>query len=303
MPPCPNAPANTSATASTANWDRYSPRAGDVVVSTSYSRAPPGCRTACAGSCSRTSRGRRSRRSRPGSTAQRRHRQGVARLEAQEHRPSSRATCRSMPWPRSRRCYIVVVRDPRDIFMSFWNHIAMTMLHRRDEATRLTARRCRVAGRHPRDLGAVDRPRLVRVGKRGLAALRRPLPHGPGGGSATWSTSFSSSSPTCGRPAGRDRPRRGAPRHRVAEERREIAGRSLRGDPQGHRAAGADARRRSAIWGGPRHLLFQGPDGRWREVLTPTSSRCTSAPRPGACPRVAAYLERGRAATTPTAAA
>ena len=52
----------------------------------------------------------------------------MARLEAQAHRRfiKSHLPLDALPYfPQVR--YIVVVRDPRDVFMSFWNHYsAMT---------------------------------------------------------------------------------------------------------------------------------------------------------------------------------
>ena len=69
--------------------------------------------------------------------------------------------------------YIVAARDARDVFMSFWNHVSE--LHRDDvrpaQRSRDPARPADAAlpGGHPRLLGRVDQPRLVRGGERGLS--------------------------------------------------------------------------------------------------------------------------------------
>ena len=102
-------------------------------------------------------------------------------LEAQRTGASSRATCRStrLPYYPEVR-YIVVVRDPRDVFMSFWNHYsAMTDAYFADMNAGPLHRPAAAAlpGRHPRPLAALDQPRLVPLGERGLAALRQPLSH------------------------------------------------------------------------------------------------------------------------------
>jgi aryl sulfotransferase len=106
------------------NWDRFRPRAGDVVISTSYKSGttwmqnilrqlvfpdPP----------------------RPPVWAvspwlDRRHDDidaVIAGLEAQQHRRfiKSHLPLDALPWFPELR-YLVVVRDPRDVFMSFWNH-------------------------------------------------------------------------------------------------------------------------------------------------------------------------------------
>ena len=50
------------------NWDRYRPRPGDVVISTSYKSGTTWMQNILPSSCFRTNRARRSLRSRPGST-------------------------------------------------------------------------------------------------------------------------------------------------------------------------------------------------------------------------------------------
>ena len=165
------------------NWDGFRPRArrrGDLDLLQvrhhldAEHRAPAGVPAPAAPG------GRR--RSRPGSTAQ--HDDPtpmLAGLEAQRHRRivKSHLPLDALPYYPEVR-YIVVVRDPRDVFMSFWNHYSE--IHRRATSQRstapgLAARRCRAARTTSTTLAALDRPRLVPLGERGLAALRQPLPH------------------------------------------------------------------------------------------------------------------------------
>jgi aryl sulfotransferase len=106
------------------NWELYRPRPGDVVVSTSYKSGttwmqnilrqllfptdPKPPVSAVSPWLDRQN---------PDIAAT------VAQLEAQEHRRfiKSHLPLDALPWYPEVR-YIVVVRDPRDVFMSFWNH-------------------------------------------------------------------------------------------------------------------------------------------------------------------------------------
>ncbi len=106
------------------NWDRLTPRDGDIVISTSYKsgttwmqnivlrllfRDPPRPAVSAVSPWL-------DKRS-PDLDAV------IARLEAQEHRRfiKSHLPLDAVPYSAALR-YIVVVRDPRDVFMSFWNH-------------------------------------------------------------------------------------------------------------------------------------------------------------------------------------
>jgi aryl sulfotransferase len=106
------------------NWDRYRPRAGDVVVSTSYKSGttwmqnilrqlvfPDAPRPAVSAVSPWLDR------QNPELDAT------LTALEAQAHRRfiKSHLPLDALPFfPEVR--YIIVVRDPRDVFMSFWNH-------------------------------------------------------------------------------------------------------------------------------------------------------------------------------------
>lgn len=106
------------------NWDGFRPRPGDVVISTSYKSGTtwmqnilrqlvfPGSEKPAV---SAVSPWLDRRRDDPGAT--------LAMLEAQEHRRfiKSHLPLDALPFHPQVR-YIVVARDPRDVFMSFWNH-------------------------------------------------------------------------------------------------------------------------------------------------------------------------------------
>jgi aryl sulfotransferase len=106
------------------NWQLYRPRPGDIVISTSYKSGTtwmqnivrqlvfPGEPKPPVSAVS------------PWLDRQNAEIAAVAaRLEAQEHRRfiKSHLPLDALPWHPEVR-YIVVVRDPRDVFMSFWNH-------------------------------------------------------------------------------------------------------------------------------------------------------------------------------------
>lgn len=106
------------------HWDRYRPRAGDVVISTSYKSG-----TTWMQNILRQLVFPGPPRPPVSAVSPWLDRQNddidatLAALEAQTHRRfvKSHLPLDALPWfPEVR--YIVVVRDPRDVFMSFWNH-------------------------------------------------------------------------------------------------------------------------------------------------------------------------------------
>jgi aryl sulfotransferase len=106
------------------HWDRYRPRAGDVVISTSYKSG-----TTWMQNILRQLVFPEPPRPPVSAVSPWLDRQNsdidatLAALEAQRHRRfiKSHLPLDALPWfPKVR--YLVVVRDPRDVFMSFWNH-------------------------------------------------------------------------------------------------------------------------------------------------------------------------------------
>jgi aryl sulfotransferase len=106
------------------HWDRYTPRAGDVVISTSYKSG-----TTWMQNIVRQLVFPGEPRPPVSAVSPWLDRQNddidatLAALDAQTHRRfiKSHLPLDALPWfPQVR--YIVVVRDPRDVFMSFWNH-------------------------------------------------------------------------------------------------------------------------------------------------------------------------------------
>jgi aryl sulfotransferase len=106
------------------HWDRYRPRPGDVVISTSYKSG-----TTWMQNILRQLVFPQPPRPAVSAVSPWLDRQNdaidetIAALEAQAHRRfvKSHLPLDALPWfPEVR--YIVVARDPRDVFMSFWNH-------------------------------------------------------------------------------------------------------------------------------------------------------------------------------------
>jgi aryl sulfotransferase len=106
------------------NWDRFTPRQDDIVISTSYKSGTTWMQNIVLRLVFRTA-------PRPAVSAvspwlDRRNpdiADVIARLEGQTHRRmiKSHLPLDALPWYPELR-YIVVVRDARDVFMSFWNH-------------------------------------------------------------------------------------------------------------------------------------------------------------------------------------
>jgi aryl sulfotransferase len=106
------------------NWDRYRPRPGDVVISTSYKSGTTWMQNILRQLVF-------PHEPRPAVSAvspwlDRQHddlEPAIAALEAQTHRRfiKSHMPLDALPYFSEVR-YIVVTRDPRDVFMSFWNH-------------------------------------------------------------------------------------------------------------------------------------------------------------------------------------
>ena len=106
------------------NWDRFTPRAGDVVISTSYKSGTTWMqnilRQLVFADAPRPAVSAVS----PWLDRQQEDLDAViAGLEAQTHRRfiKSHLPLDALPYYPQLR-YIIVVRDPRDVFMSFWNH-------------------------------------------------------------------------------------------------------------------------------------------------------------------------------------
>jgi aryl sulfotransferase len=289
------------------NWDGLAPRPGDVVISTSYKsgttwmqnivlrlvfRQPP----------------------RPAVSAvspwiDRIHDDPtpmLAGLEAQQHRRivKSHLPLDAVPYYPEVR-YIVVVRDPRDVFMSFWNHYsAMTDAYHADMN----------AGRHigpplPRCPDDIHDYWPLWIGRGWFPWETEGWPHsGNLYHTASWwrfrhldnilfvhfADLLADLPAEVGRVAGfLDVPLTPAEAAALASEVRFDALSANAAD-----AAPMPEDRADFIWkDGLRTFFHRGTNGRWREVLTPEELTLYEAAKARCLtPDCAAYLEGGRAA-------
>lgn len=292
------------------NWDRFRPRVGDVVISTSYKSG-----TTWMQNILRQIVFPEAPRPPVSAISPWLDRQDanidatIAALEAQQHRRfiKSHLPLDAMPYfPEVR--YIVVTRDPRDVFMSFWNHYS-EMTDAYFETINGPGLDGEPLPRCPKDIHelwalwitrgwfpwesegwphsgnlyhtmswwrARDLPNVHFVH---FADLLDDLPGEIARISAFLGTALSDA------------------------RRREIAGavsfKAIRRDPSA--AAPMPEARAAAVWRqGLGTFFYKGTNGRWRDVLTASElalyeaakARCLS-------PTCAAYLEAGRAAWTP----
>jgi aryl sulfotransferase len=287
------------------NWDRYVPRPGDIVVSTSYKSGTTWMQNILRQLLFPSE-------PRPPISAVSpwldRRNAGldalIAALEAQRHRRfiKSHMPLDALPYfPEVR--YIIVVRDPRDVFMSFWNHYSefTDAYHAEPPPPGIAPMpRC------PDDIHALW-PLWISQGC--FPWESEGWPHsGNLYHTASWwrfrhlpNIRFIHFADLLADPAseiadvarfiGLD-----ATPARVAEVAGAVTFDALRREAA--HAAPLPPERAAAIW---RHGLdtffFKGTNGRWRDVLTPSELTLYEAAKERCLtPDCAAYLERGRAA-------
>jgi aryl sulfotransferase len=290
-------------------WDRYRPRPGDVVISTSYKSGTTWMQNILRQLVFPHD-------PRPPVSAvspwlDRQHEDigaVIAGLEAQAHRRfvKSHLPLDALPWFSEVR-YVVVVRDARDVFMSFWNHYSQYT-------------DAQVAALNGPDLQGAPMPRCpddihalwpLWIGRGWFPWESDGWPHsGNLYHTASWwrfrhlpnirfvhyADLLSDLPGEIGRIAAflgipLDPARRAAIAAAVSFD-------AIRRDPAA--AAPMPAERAGQIWrNGLDTFFFMGTNGRWRDVLTPAeldlyeaaTARCLP-------PDCAAYLEHGRAAWT-----
>ena len=294
------------------NWDRYRPRAGDVVISTSYKSGTTWMQNILRQLVFPDA-------PRPPVSAvspwlDRQHADldpVIAGLEAQTHRRfvKSHLPLDALPYYPEVR-YIVVVRDPRDVFMSFWNHYSQ---YTDEQVAAINGPGLEGAPmpRCPDDIHALWALWISRgwfpwesdgwphSGNLYHTASWWRFRHLPNIRFVHYADLLADLPGELARIAGflgiaLDAERRTAIAAAVSFE-------AIREDAAA--AAPMPEERARAIW---RHGLdtffFKGTNGRWRDVLTPAELRLYAAAKARCLtPDCAAYLEGGRAAwTSPT---
>lgn len=290
------------------NWDRFRPRDGDVVISTSYKSGttwtqnilrhlvfPESPRPSVAAVSPWLDRILDD----PAAT--------LAGLEAQDHRRfvKSHLPLDGLPFHAEVR-YLVVVRDPRDVFMSFWNHYSG---YTAAQVARVNRPGLQAAPmpRCPPDIHALW-PRWISEGW--FPWQSEGWPHsGNLYHTASWwrfrhlpNICFVHYADLLADLPGEIARIAGfvgipADAARCAEVAEAVTFHRLRRDPD---AGPLPAERMAAVWrDGLDTFFFRGTNGRWRDVLTPAELALYEAAKARClAPDCAAYLEHGRAAWT-----
>ncbi|HVH04329.1 MAG TPA: sulfotransferase domain-containing protein [Amaricoccus sp.] len=290
------------------NWDRFRPRDGDVVITTSYKSGttwtqnilrhlvfPDAPRPAVAAVSPWLDRILED----PDAT--------LAGLEAQRHRRfvKSHLPLDGLPFHHEVR-YLVVVRDPRDVFMSFWNHYSG---YTGAQVARVNGPGLQAAPMPPcpADIHALW-PRWI--GEGWFPWQSEGWPHsGNLYHTASWwrfrhlpNIRFVHYADLLADPPGEiariaDFVGIPADAARCAAIADAVSFDTLRRDPD---AGPLPAERMRAVWrDGLDTFFFRGTNGRWRDVLTPAELTLYEAAKTRClAPDCAAYLEHGRAAWT-----